>query len=116
MSFVIPFTVIMAGIIAVFFWAFSGRKKALIEASQQAQAEAAAAAAAPARGRVKWSAAAAANAEQDEDEVTDGQPTASLTLLSPLYFCNILRRHAKSIADEEAADQNAARRRGIAAT
>ncbi len=78
LSFVIPFTVIMAGIIAVFFWAFSGRKKAQLEESQRAQTEATSAAAAPPRGRVKWSAAAAANA-QDDDEGIDGQPRAAVT-------------------------------------
>ena len=79
LSFVIPFTVIMAGIIAVFFWAFSGRKKAQLEESQRAQTEATAAAAAPPRGRVKWSAAAAANAQEDDDEGNDGQPRAAVT-------------------------------------
>ncbi len=79
LSFLIPFTAVLAGILAVFFWAFSNRNKALAADSQQQEADAAAAAAAPARGRVKWSAAAAANAEQGQEGDADGAARAPLT-------------------------------------
>jgi hypothetical protein len=68
LSFVIPLTIIFAAIIAVFFWAQSGRKKAQIEEAQRQEALTKVEAARPARERKKWAVAAAANAEQDEDE------------------------------------------------
>jgi hypothetical protein len=68
LSFVIPLTIIFAGIIAIFFWAQSGRKKAQIEEAQRQEALSTAAAAGPGRERKKWAAAAAANAEQDVEE------------------------------------------------
>ena len=78
LSFVIPLTIILAGIIAVFFWAQSGRKKAQIEEAQRQEAASKVAAAAP-RERKKWAAAAAANTEQEEQEEGDAQARAQLT-------------------------------------
>ncbi len=65
LSFVVPLTIILASIIAVFFWARAGRKSAQLEDAQQAKA---AAAALPARERKKWTAAAAAAANAEEEE------------------------------------------------
>ena len=65
LSFVVPLTIILASIIAVFFWARAGRKNAQLEDAQQAKA---AAAALPARERKKWTAAAAAAANAEEEE------------------------------------------------
>jgi hypothetical protein len=79
LSFVIPLTIILAGIIAVFFWAQSGRKKAQIEEAQRQEALSTAAVAGPGRERKKWAAAAAANAEQDEDDVEGHDARAPLT-------------------------------------
>ena len=70
LSFVVPLTIILASIIAVFFWARAGRKNAQLEDAQQAKA---AAAALPARERKKWTAAAAAAAANAEEEEGDGE-------------------------------------------
>ena len=69
LSFVAPLTIILASIIAVFFWARAGRKSAQLEDAQRQQQAKAAAAALPARERKKWTAAAAAaDAEEDEGD------------------------------------------------
>ena len=65
----VPLTIILASIIAVFFWARAGRKSAQLEDAQQAKA---AAAALPARERKKWTAAAAAAANAVEEGEGEG--------------------------------------------
>jgi uncharacterized protein (UPF0333 family) len=82
LSFVIPLTVILAGIIAVFFWAQSGRKQAQIEEAARKQTAAAPAANAPARERKKWS----ANVHQVNPTLGHPNQPRKIQALNPFTF------------------------------